>query len=245
MENQNKKNNAGTIALVVLLLIVTIAALVLATYAWAKYSSNNGNNTASANVAKWNVTLDSENKNFVGEYSHVVTGNIAPGTKGSFDITINPNDTEVCIAYQIFLNNVVVQKKDGSTLTGIEHLKFFTSETYTAANEIAINGTVNNQMTGYIDLKGEGHNTAGFNGVTDNAVTKTIYWIWPYDRTEAQGYAAFADVLGADADAYDAADTAVGQEIEKITINYTIKAWQVDPANSDGANNTTTTNLPK
>ena len=36
---EKQKKSVGTIALVVLLLIVTIASLVLATYAWSTYTS--------------------------------------------------------------------------------------------------------------------------------------------------------------------------------------------------------------
>ena len=52
---EKQKKSVGTTLLVILLLIVTIAALVLATYAWAKYTEKVAENTASVQVAKWNV----------------------------------------------------------------------------------------------------------------------------------------------------------------------------------------------
>ena len=237
MENQNKKNNAGTIALVVLLLIVTIAALVLATYAWAKYTAKSDNNTATANVAKWNVTLDTTNKNFAGEYSHVLKGKIAPGTKGDFDITINPNDTEVCIAYQIKLTGAKYTLNGTVTNGMIKHLKFFSDAEHT--KEIKVDGTVNNDLTGTIDLTGTTHNTAGA-----ATVTEKVYWIWPYDYAEASALTAYASDIEDDAEAYDAADTATGEGVTDVTVTYEIRAWQVDPANSEATDNTTTTNLP-
>ena len=115
MENQKQKKSAGTIALVVLLLIVTIASLVLATYAWAKYTSKESS-TAEAPVAKWNVTFTPANDTFVGTYSHVVTNKIAPGTSGTFDIAVNPNDTEVCFNYTIKIDNVQFLGDDNAVL---------------------------------------------------------------------------------------------------------------------------------
>ena len=243
MENQKQKKSVGTIALVVLLLIVTIASLVLATYAWAKYSSKSDNNPATAQVAKWNVTFDSGSNQFSGTRSHIVTGNIAPGTKGSFDIEILPNDTEVCIAYQIAIDGVSYTNNAGSSLAAIEHLKFFTADDYTAAHEIALDGTVNSGMTGYIDLTD--HNTKPTTQ-NSNKVTKRIFWVWPYDRAEASNYTAYNTILTTETtgDAYDDVDTAVGEGIESMTITYSLRAWQVDPADSEATDNTQTTNKP-
>ncbi len=233
---EKQKKSVGTIALVILLLIVTVASLILATYAWAKYTSA-GTGTATANVAKWNVTLDSANKNFAGTYSHVVSENIAPGTSGSFTITINPNDTEVCIAYQITLNNATYTTAQGAQTDTIKHLKFFSDAAHT--KEIKVDGTtVNSDLTGTIDLTTTNHNTA-----PAATATETIYWIWPYDYDEASAISAYTD-LEADAEAYDAEDTKVGQGITAMNVTYEIRAWQVDSANSNSVDNTNTTNKP-
>ncbi|MBR1654304.1 MAG: hypothetical protein IJ690_05080 [Clostridia bacterium] len=250
MENQNKKNNAGTIALVVLLLIVTIAALILATYAWAKYSATPEVNTATANVAHWNVSLGSNNSSFVQTYNHVVNTKIAPGTKGSFEVEISGlADTEVCVAYQVTLDSVTFTP--GSS---ISHLKFFKEASY--ENEIVPNGTSGSNIAfaGTIDLDDhEGTpannaandvNTVGAKGtVTDGKLTKTIYWVWPYDYDEANNITAYQGNIEATPEAYDATDTAVGEGgVTSMSLAFTVKAWQVDPGASDGANNTATTN---
>ena len=57
---ENNKKSVGKTVLIVALLIVTIAALVLATYAWAKYTSTT-DGTATAQVAKWNVNATTGN----------------------------------------------------------------------------------------------------------------------------------------------------------------------------------------
>lgn len=233
MEKKNK--SLGTIVLVVLLLIVTIVSIILATYAWSKYTKA-GTGTASADVAKWNVTLDSANKEFYGTYSHVVSQKIAPGTSGSFQVSINPNDTQVCIAYQIALNNVTYTTVTGTQTNTIKHLKFFADAEHT--NEIATNGTVNSALTGTIDLTGTNHNTA-----PAATATKTIYWVWPYDYDEASNIAAYTN-LEADAEAYDKEDTKVGEGITAMNVTYEIKAWQVDPQSSNSTDDTNTTNKP-
>lgn len=227
MENNNKKST-GTVALIVLLLIITIVALVFATYAWAKYTERS-TGTASANVAKWNVTLDSATKDFAGTHTHVVSDKIAPGTSGSFAIQINPGDSEVCMAYQIKLTNVTF-----SPSGQIKHLKFFADSDHTS--EIKMN-EVNGDLTGFVDLTG--HNTAP--GTT---VTKTIYWIWPYDFEEANSIAAFNN-LEPNAEAYDQEDNNVGKSITSMSVTYEVRAWQVDPGTSNGADNTNSTNKPE
>ncbi len=246
MENQKQKKSVGTIALVVLLLIVTIASLVLATYAWAKYSAKSDQSTATAEVAKWDVTLDSETKTFAGTYSHVVTDQIAPGTSGSFAVTIDPGDTEVCIAYQIKLTNATYTTVSGAQTDAIKHLKFYSDAAHT--KEVKLDGTVNSDLTGTIDLTGTNHVTA-----PASSITETIYWCWPYDYAEASAmkkddgttpvYTAGTDIE-ANAEAYDAEDTKVGEGITSMSVKYEIRAWQVDPANSDSTDNTETTNKP-
>ncbi len=248
---EKQKKSFGTIALVVLLLVVTVVSLVLATYAWAKYSSVRSG-TSSANVAAWDVTLDSTTKNFAGTYSHVVTGEIAPGTSGSFDVEINPGNTQVCIAYQISLKNAQYEGSNG-TVANIKHLKFFSDAAHT--KEVKIDGTVNPDLTGTIDLSTSATATTPattHNDSHNGTVKETIYWVWPYDYAEASamkqsgGETAVytAEELGANAEEYDAEDTKVGQNITAMTVTYDIRAWQVDPGDSNGNVSTDTTNVP-
>lgn len=232
MEN-NKKKSTGTVALIVLLLIITIVALVFATYAWAKYTEKS-TGTASANVAKWNVTLDNTTKDFAGSHTHVVTEKIAPGTKGSFNIQIDPGTSEVCIAYQIKLTGVSFAGANDST---IKHLKFFSDEAHT--KEVKFDGTVNSDLTGTIDLTSD--NARPY---TQSPVTETIYWIWPYDFEEANSIAAYNDI-DANAEAYDQEDNKAGKDVTSMSVTYEVRAWQVDPGTSNGADNTNSTNKPQ
>ena len=218
---ENQKKSKGMTALVVLLLIVTIAALVLATYAWAKYTSST-NNTATAQVAKWNVTFTPDNNSFIGTYSHVVPERIAPGMTGTFDITVVPNDTEVCFNYEIkidsvqFLGDGDTVLPDSTVLDGTITLADFRSHiTFKdSSNTDLTNGT--NTIHGTFDLGT--HNTAPATSTGVNTVT----WSWPYNTTDTANMAA-----------YDAIDTAAGKYAAahtfKMKVNYTVTATQVQP----------------
>ena len=212
MENQNKKNNAGTIALVVLLLIVTIAALVLATYAWAKYTEKVGENTAEVAVAKWNVTSTVDGTaQYTKEFTHVVPTKMAPGTSGVIPVEVKLNDTEVCVKYEIYLEGVTNKP------TNVKFYKATKSgETYTKGDEITATTTATATdpvITGYLEL------------TNDNAVnnaekgTEYIMWDWPYETPNG-----------------DEIDTAEGKAALTMSVKVRVVATQVDPntaANSD------------
>lgn len=205
MENKKSK---GTMALVILLLIVTIASLVLATYAWAKYTSEVGTGEATAVVAKWNVTGNSSGALTWSEtYTNVVTNRLAPGTSGKMPITFSVNDTEVEVKYTITLtgytNKPTNLKLYGCSTTGAKNATALTlTEAKTASN---VNVVV---ATGTIKPGG-----ADFSGY--------IYYDWPFESE------------GANADALDTADgnlAASGTADMSLTIK--IDAEQVQPAKS-------------
>lgn len=225
MEN---KKSTGKTALIVLLLIVTIASLVLATYAWAKYTTTESGN-ATAQVAKWNVSFTSEDETFVGTYSHVVDTKIAPGTTGTFDVTVNPGNTEVCFDYTMKIDSVqfldgqdnVLEDNtvlaNGITLAQLRsHIRF--------TNEKDVDVTEGAVTTGTFDLTDHEGTPAGPAAKTDG--TETFTWTWPYSITDAD-----ANVVAA----YDAIDTAAGEYANtnglKMKVNYTVTAVQVNPAN--------------
>ena len=228
MEKQNK--STGKTALIVLLLLVTIVSLVLATYAWAKYTTTE-EGTATAQVAKWNVSFTSEDDSFVGTYSHVVTGKMAPGTTGTFDVTVNPGNTEVCFDYTMkidniqFLNgqNVLIPDEteiaDGITIADLKsHITF--------TNEDNVDVTKGAVTSGTFDLTG--HNTTSAAPADDKDGTETFTWTWPYSTDSAD-----ANVVAA----YDAIDTAAGEYANanglQMKVNYTVTAVQVKPAASN------------
>ncbi len=224
MEKQNK--STGKTVLIVLLLLVTIVSLVLATYAWAKYTTTE-EGTATAQVANWNVTFTSADNTFTGTYTHVVEGKIAPGTTGTFDVTVNPNDTEVCFDYTMKIDSVqfldgqdnvladTTTLADGVTLADFRsHIKF--------TNEAGTDVTNGAATSGTFDLSN--HNSGTASNAADTTGKETFTWTWPYNGTATE-----ADAIAA----YDKIDTAAGEYAAanglKMKVNYTVTAVQVEP----------------
>lgn len=160
-----EKNTKGKTALIVLLLIVTIASLVLATYAWAKYTSS-FNGTATAQVAKWNVTANTAELTFSKQFTHVVTPNkLAPGTNGQFSASLDVTGTEVDVAYTITIDkienkptNLIIEDADG--------------------NELA-----------------EGDTITGTLAVGSTTVDEVITWDWPYETGTSDDEIAANDAI--------------------------------------------------
>lgn len=204
---EKKNNSVGKTVLIVLLLIITIASLVLATYAWAKYTDST-TGTATGNVAKWNVTFASTENTVTSSQSHVIDGRIAPGTNGSFEIQIQPGSTEVCFDYEIEFTNVSNKP---------EHLVFYVEDAAGKIAPIYTSATSKTNIVGTYD--------PAVTAEKGQTITKTIYWAWPYTAPE-----------GTDANevtAWDAQDTKDGNNAaagnQLMTVNYTITATQVQP----------------
>lgn len=150
---EKQKKSVGTTILVVLLLIATVASLVFATYIWAKYSSTK-EATASATVAKWNVTATNTDLAFAKEFTHVVTPNkLAPGTNGSFSAKLDVTGTEVDVAYTVTIvsienkpKNLVLKDSKGNALT--------------------VGSTIEGKIT---------------TGTTTKTAEEVITWEWPYE----------------------------------------------------------------
>lgn len=125
MENNNKQTKSnGKTALIVFLLLVTIVAVILATYAWAKYTETFDDGEATASVAKWQVSASTGEFEFQKTFTHVVNPNkLAPGTKGSFTANLDVTGTEVDVAYTIKVlsidnkpTNLIIKNSAGTTL---------------------------------------------------------------------------------------------------------------------------------
>ena len=164
MEN---KKSVGTIALVVLLLIVTIAALILATFAWAKYTTTLPQTSTNAVVARWNITGNSTDLTWSKTFSHVVGSRLAPGTNGTIPVNFSINNTEVDVDYTITLVSAVNKPTN---------LHFYTDNTKTT--EITVGGTA---YTGRLE-------------VGDSAINPAIYWEWPYETGEDNDAIAANDI---------------------------------------------------
>lgn len=235
MENKKQKKSVGTIALVVLLLIVTIASLVLATYAWAKYTSKT-EGTAQAEVAKWDVTFSDADTNFVGTYTHITANKIAPGSSGTFDITVAPGNTETCFNYVIKIDSFEFVDENGDVLPTSTVLE--AASATTAAIDGVISDVTIADLRSHIVVTDVDSSTAlntnstvngawHINGCADassNDLSKTISWAWAYEGTgDAAAQAA-----------YDVVDTAAGRYVAagntlRLKFNYTITATQVAP----------------
>ena len=235
---EKQKKSFGTIALVVLLLIVTVVSLILATYAWAKYTTTTTGSSATANVAKWNPTFDNTAGTFVGTYSHVADTKIAPGTSGTLIIAPVINDTEVCYDYTITVtsvellngsttidNGTIIKAAEGSDAAVtigdvLGHISFTCGNVNLKTTPVT--GSVNlgshNSTSGVTYTNKTSDATSAFNSSTG---AYTFTWNWPYEGAEA---------------GYDRIDTAAGEYAAsngvdlKLKVNYSITATQVNPA---------------
>ena len=200
---EKDKKNYGKSILVVLLLLITMVALVFATYAWARYTSTASGNVR-ANIARWDVTLSSDTTRFVRTYEHVVTGKMAPGTEGQIDIALAANDTDVNFDFELALNDVNnlnnkpahvlfyrTRTENGGTVT-------FSDPIGSAADTLKGRVTVVDSsdgsklptpqiqfITGYSNDTTPVPTYSTATNLTGDAGNLTIYWTWPYDL---QGY---------------------------------------------------------
>ena len=154
------KNKKMSLTIVVLLLVVGVTAgYVASTY--AKYTSDLGTKNGTATVAKWAFTSENQSKtlqiNLDETYDEntLVANRIAPGTAGSFSITLSNEQSEVGVDYVL----------DIGTATNVPtNLKFYSDNTYTT--EI----TNTKRVTGTLAPGATGENV-------------TIYWKWEYETT--------------------------------------------------------------
>lgn len=204
MENNNKQTKSnGKTALIVLLLLVTIVAVILATYAWAKYTET-VSGEATAEVAKWNVSATPGSEMFSKTFEHVVDKKMAPGTDGSISASLDINDTEVDVDYTMTLvsvdpvgegvipENLVLKDSDGNVIY--------------KNKAIVSNGTI---ATGRIAQ-----------GSANTKVEKTLNWEWPFET------AATADKT---VEQNNKQDTEDGKKAGSFKITYRIDAVQVQP----------------
>ena len=199
------------LSLFVLLFVIAIAGVfVVGTY--AKYTSEI-NKTGNATVAKWDFVNDN-NGNAVSmaiqlpstdiDEDTLVDGKIAPGTAGSFGVSVVNTNTEVGTNYSVSLDSITNKPTN---------LKFYKTRSgsagaYTYSNEIvpgdATNGVV---MSGTL--------TPG----DSVGAEATIYWVWEYEIG-----------TGATLTTNDGYDTTDGATANSLTVGVTITGTQVRPA---------------
>lgn len=122
MSNSRKKS---VFVIAVLMMIAVTLTLVSSTY--ARYTATISRN-GTATVAKWAFTADNSgsttmNVSFADTYhaSTLVAGKIAPGTKGSFDISVSNASSEVGVEYTVTL---------GTIANAPTNIKFYSDATY-------------------------------------------------------------------------------------------------------------------
>lgn len=145
------------------LTLSVVAACGMLANTYAKYTSEI-TSTATTGVAKWNFDVENESLKTVvdlrqtADASTLTTGNIAPGTRGSFNIQLTNGTTETGVKFTIALNT------NGNEPT---NLKFYTDAEH--HNELKPGtGTITGQLA------------AG----DSNGLSPNIYWQWPYETTE-------------------------------------------------------------
>ena len=156
---EKKNNNIGVIAVLAVLLI---AVLAFGVWAWSRYTETLPEiNGASASVAKWDfgTTTTLDNLNLASlSFNDVANKKIAPGTHGSFDVTVSAGTSDVSIDYEVELLNM--QNKP-------VNLHFYTDDTY--ADNKKVDTSTGAKYTGRISVDDE-----------SKTKTVTIYWNWPY-----------------------------------------------------------------
>ena len=155
------KNHKRSILVLILLLLVAIATTYVGgTY--AKYTESvSGNGTAT--VAKWDFTTDNAISNltinFTETYnaSTLIAGKIAPGTSGSFAISVKNTNTETGVDFTLTL---------GSVSNIPTNLKFYKDSTFTT------------QIT-----PGTGTITGQLIAKDSTGLSVPIYWKWDYETS--------------------------------------------------------------
>ena len=211
---EKQKKSIGGALLVILLLIVTVASLVLATYAWARYTAG-GTNEGVAQVARWDVKVTPGGE-FVGTYDYVIADRVAPGTSGNLTSTVKVTaDNEVGVDYKVTLTGITVEYADTAPTEG-------RPATPTIPDNMIFTDALGNEYkagAGLVEDTEIAHGYIAPKTANSTAVT-VLSWDWPYKTTPASGSTQEAE---------DAEDTEDGKYPVKITVNYKVEAWQVDP----------------
>lgn len=155
-----KKKRRSTLVIIVLVLLIGITSLyVVGTY--AKYISEIAGNNGTVEVAKWAFTTDNATQtltiNLAQNYdpTTLVSGKIAPGTAGSFNVVLVNSTTETGVNFSIKLNEIANIPTN---------LKFYKDSSYTTE---LIPGT--SRITGQL--------AAG----DSTGVSVPVYWKWEYE----------------------------------------------------------------
>ena len=205
MENNRQTKSNKKTSLVVLLLLIAIVAVILATYAWAKYAEK-FDGEATASIAKWNVTQSTADAGFTETFEHVVDGKIAPGTSGQLSAGIDVTGTEVDVDYTITLLSV---DPVGDGIVPENFVLKDENGTIIYKNKAIVAGTNGKLAEGTIAAGSTGEAAKG---------SKTFSWEWPYETGTDE-----------EKEANNAQDTVDGKKAGSFKVTYKIDAVQTAP----------------
>lgn len=153
-----RKTNKNAVLVFVLLLLVAVSAMMVAS-TYAKYTAEvTGSGTVT--VAKWNFATDNANPTVTvnitptADPTTLVANKIAPGTQGSFDVTLK-NTSEVGADFKVTIGTI--------TGTVPANLKFYKDSGFTT--EITASAPITGQLK------------AG----DSTGIPVKVYWKWAYE----------------------------------------------------------------
>ena len=210
-EKENKKSrkmNSRKIA-AELAIFGTLAASLIGGGAYAKYiTSINGQ--GALNVAKWDVSYQQTalTRNAY-DTKTVVVDKMAPGTEGSFTLTVSPANTEV--GYNYVTKITKLDNKPANLYFTVDKDGVAGTEKIVTAEKLgeALSGHVDASSTKKADIK------------------YVVHYHWDYETTTS------ADGARKTLADNDAQDTKDGQAAKQMAITYTTTATQVTPVASN------------
>lgn len=198
----NKRNRN-----LVLLLVLAIISLVALVATFARYTGEAGTASDTAQVAKWNVTMDNVDGIFKHEYSKNILATagtdkiIAPGVDGSFEILLdNKGDVDASVSAITF--------SEGAGNAAVPMQYSVDGGTTWVSTIDDLNDAIATKVSSVI-LKAGQKQTVG-NGIT-------VQWKWAFDGNDTDD-----TVLGTASASADNRTT--------YTLDMTITATQIAPA---------------
>ena len=179
METNEKIKKNGMLKVIILVILI-IAVVILAGFAYARYMTTKSGQ-AEVEIAKWNfnvtagssqtLSIDLADTRLANDTTEVDRTKVAPGTKGALALNINATGTQVSLEYDIDIG-----------LTRIpENLIFYSDSNMTNAI-LKENGKI------HLD---------GFFGANDTnkTATKNLYWQWKLETGTTQAEIDSNDLL--------------------------------------------------
>ena len=212
-----RKHNK-TLKAVAFVLLVTLIALILVSSTYAKYTTElTGTDTAIvANFSVGGDTVESfalfdtiNEADTTSDESDVADDRIAPGTGGSFEITVE-NSSEVTVEYSLTISET--SNASGVPIEySIDGTNYYTASDFTGINAATDTTDSTSTIKGTLDI--------GSTETTSDSIT--VYWRWAYEGSSSTNYSTSQT---------DDTDTALGTSdtAPEVTVTATAVFTQVD-----------------